>query len=122
MGTQGEGRRGPARRASDAKRPSVLVLGDVPPGWDEQLAAFYDLTFTSEQSDCIALAESSHPDAIIVCSLADESTLLLEILSSSQETEGIPSPDFSTGGRSSSAWKKRWRARDGTRVRCRSSC
>lgn len=90
MGTQGEGRRGQARRASDAKRPSVLVLGDVPLGWDGQLAAFYDLTFTSEQSDCIALAERSHPDAIVVCGLADESTLLLEILSSSQETEGIP--------------------------------
>ncbi|MPZ68833.1 MAG: diguanylate cyclase [Actinobacteria bacterium] len=90
MGTQQEGSRTPSRRTGDPKQPSVLVVGEVPFGWDDELAAEFDLTSVTEHDDGIAFAESHHPDAIVVCGTENESAILLGVLSRSPETMVTP--------------------------------
>ena len=90
MGMHQEGSRTPSRRTGDPKQPSVLMVGEAPLGWDEQLAADFHLATVAAYEDVMALAESHHPDAIVVCGTEDDSAMLLSVLSRSPETMATP--------------------------------
>ena len=90
MGTHQEGSGTPSRRTGDPKQPSVLVVGEAPLGWNEQLAADFHLAAVAAYEDVIAFAESHHPDAIVVCGTADDNAMLLSVLSRSTETMATP--------------------------------
>ena len=78
MGTHQEGSVSVAKDG-DPKQPSVLVVGEAPLGWNEQLAADFHLAAVAAYEDVIVFAESHHPDAIVVCGTADDNAMLLSV-------------------------------------------
>lgn len=90
MGAQPKGTGTPSRRTGDHSQPSVLVVGEIPLGWDEHLLTSFELTVTTGYDDCIDFATGHHPDAIVVCGTEDENAMLLGALSRSSDTMTIP--------------------------------
>lgn len=81
MSTGGEKQKRPERRAQDQARATVLVMGDLPDGWERRLSEGHRIVQTFEHKACLQIAEEESPEAIVIGDASGDPGVLIEILS-----------------------------------------